>query len=361
MVGYIYHIKNTINGKMYIGQTIQYDVRKKTHLNDLKKNKHHSQKLQRAWNKYGEENFIFEVQEYEINNIEELYLLEQEEIKKYDSYFNGYNMTIGGEGIIKKYYTFEEYCFIYFGNVKFEGMMRETAKFLNVDKSVISDIVHGKTYKEYFNLLNSISEEEKQLYINKFIATFGIDINNPPQIRNKLKVDYNILAICKCIMDFYENTGKPLERILGYASGTMSALKREIKYQKALNIYNSYTNEEKKKIADRYYIEWKVLDEKKSTIGAEVAKLTQEEYNIAYAAREEGYGYSCIALYFKIAPNTVKDWFNGRSRKKNLEIYKNLSLEQKQEYHSKIPHKDLQLLENEREHLLRTRNSNRPF
>ena len=57
------------------------------------------------------------------------------------------------------------------------------------------------------------------------------------------------------------------------------------------------------------------MNEKKNTIGAEIAKLTQEEYNIAYAAREEGYGYSCIALYFKIAPNTVKDWFNGRSRK----------------------------------------------
>lgn len=49
--GYIYHITNTVNNKRYIGQTINFQVRKNTHLRNLRDNKHYSLKLQRAWNK----------------------------------------------------------------------------------------------------------------------------------------------------------------------------------------------------------------------------------------------------------------------------------------------------------------------
>lgn len=44
MKGYIYHITNKINGKCYIGQTIHYDIRKATHLRDLRNSCHHSKK-----------------------------------------------------------------------------------------------------------------------------------------------------------------------------------------------------------------------------------------------------------------------------------------------------------------------------
>jgi len=64
----IYSIKNTINEAIYIGSTKNFSKRKKTHKNSLIKNKHHSIHLQRAWNKYGEENFKFEIiEECEIN------------------------------------------------------------------------------------------------------------------------------------------------------------------------------------------------------------------------------------------------------------------------------------------------------
>lgn len=346
---------------MYVGQTIHFEVRKKTHLNSLRKGKHHSIKLQRAWDKYGEENFEFICKEVEINRIEDLLLLEQKEIREHDSYFNGYNMTIGGEGIIRKNFTLERYCFIYFGNTVFEGMMRETANFLNVDKSVISDITKGITYPEYYELIPQISEEEKQIYLKNFVQTFGIDVNNPPKILNKQKVDYQKLAFCMCIMDYYENVGKSLERILGYSKGTMSALKTRKHYQKALEIYDSFSNKKKKEYADKYYKEWKILEEEKQTKNSTTVGLTQEDYNLAYAMREEGYGYTCVALYLGIKPSTVKDWFSGKSRAKNLEVYKCLSNEEKNKYHNKIPHIELQKLENDRERLLRQRNSNRPF
>jgi len=60
----IYKITNIINNKIYVGSAINLNKRKKKHLYDLKHNIHHSIHLQRAWGKYGEDNFSFEVIEY---------------------------------------------------------------------------------------------------------------------------------------------------------------------------------------------------------------------------------------------------------------------------------------------------------
>lgn len=57
----IYKIENTLNKKVYIGSTNNFSYRKQTHFKLLKSNKHHSIKLQRAFNKYGEDNFKFEI------------------------------------------------------------------------------------------------------------------------------------------------------------------------------------------------------------------------------------------------------------------------------------------------------------
>lgn len=57
----IYQIKNLINGKLYIGSAKDFHIRTLKHLNFLKHNKHHCKHLQAAWNKYGENNFKFEL------------------------------------------------------------------------------------------------------------------------------------------------------------------------------------------------------------------------------------------------------------------------------------------------------------
>ena len=60
MIG-IYKIANKIDGKVYVGQSSQIEKRWKKHIETLNKNKHDNQYLQNAWNKYGKDNFIFEV------------------------------------------------------------------------------------------------------------------------------------------------------------------------------------------------------------------------------------------------------------------------------------------------------------
>jgi len=60
----IYNIRNIKNGKIYIGSAINIKNRGHVHINELENNKHHSKHLQHSWNKYGKNNFVFEVIEY---------------------------------------------------------------------------------------------------------------------------------------------------------------------------------------------------------------------------------------------------------------------------------------------------------
>jgi group I intron endonuclease len=64
MASGIYKIYNLIDDNFYIGSSVNLRKRESTHFNLLKKNKHHCIYLQNAVNKYGINNFIFEIIEY---------------------------------------------------------------------------------------------------------------------------------------------------------------------------------------------------------------------------------------------------------------------------------------------------------
>ena len=95
-MGLIYKIENRINGKIYIGQTIQtLRARFGGHLNSLKASNNHKEgSLYYDMQKYGVTNFDVSVIERCDNN--KLSERETYYINKYDSYNNGYNRTNGG-------------------------------------------------------------------------------------------------------------------------------------------------------------------------------------------------------------------------------------------------------------------------
>jgi len=57
----IYTVINKVNGHQYIGSSANIERRWGVHLCKLRKGNHHSNHLQNAWNKYGEEKFEFVV------------------------------------------------------------------------------------------------------------------------------------------------------------------------------------------------------------------------------------------------------------------------------------------------------------
>lgn len=72
----IYRIINIVNGKFYLGSSNDLRKRKREHIWALRKGAHINDYLQKAFNKYGEKNFIFEVLEY-VNNESDLRKIEQ--------------------------------------------------------------------------------------------------------------------------------------------------------------------------------------------------------------------------------------------------------------------------------------------
>lgn len=93
---YIYKIENLINHKKYIGLTNNLARRKARHFTDLNRGCHDNSFLQKEYIKYGKENFSFEkIFEGEVSP-KEIGIKEQEYIKYYNSYLNGYNQNEGG-------------------------------------------------------------------------------------------------------------------------------------------------------------------------------------------------------------------------------------------------------------------------
>lgn len=73
----IYKILNIVNGNFYIGSALNFKKRKSFHLRDLKNDKHHNKHLQNAYNKYGKDNFIFEL----------ISICEKENLMKIEQYY----------------------------------------------------------------------------------------------------------------------------------------------------------------------------------------------------------------------------------------------------------------------------------
>jgi group I intron endonuclease len=96
MVG-IYRIINRKDGKCYYGSSANIDKRFSLHLKTLRSGTHHNAHLQRAWTKYGENAFVFEIVEY--CNADQLLVVEQAYL---DSNVDGYNIgkkSSGGDNI----------------------------------------------------------------------------------------------------------------------------------------------------------------------------------------------------------------------------------------------------------------------
>ena len=137
----IYKIQNLINNNCYIGQSKNIELRWKEH----KKNKGCLKyPLYLAFQKYKLENFSFEIVEecsQELLNEKEIYW-----IKKFDSYFNGYNQTLGGNQHSINQKISDEDLFLIINLLQNSKLtQREISKQFNIGEDTVSEINMGKT------------------------------------------------------------------------------------------------------------------------------------------------------------------------------------------------------------------------
>ena len=144
----IYKIINKVNSKLYVGSTKDFEQRKKRHFYDLNRNKHHSAKLQRAYNKYGEDSFEFQtIEECEFDALTDR---EQYWMDTYNSYGDGgYNCSIMAHRAMNSY-----------GNMVSEKTMQKNGHYLESFLVLLN---------LYFLELFHLSFGLKQLYLTTFL------------------------------------------------------------------------------------------------------------------------------------------------------------------------------------------------
>lgn len=150
----IYMIKNKINNKFYIGQSIDIEERWKQHIREFKGNYHNNIYLQNAWNKYGQDNFEFSIlEECCETSLDEKEIYWIDYYKAYEKQ-KGYNLTFGGQ-LNNKCYTEdikEKMSEIRLNNDKFRGD--------NLKQSVLSD-------EEVFDIKHLLLKGIKPIEISK--------------------------------------------------------------------------------------------------------------------------------------------------------------------------------------------------
>lgn len=190
----IYYFRNKNNNKYYIGQAINIRKRFNKHCFNIK-TENNNYPIYKAIIQYGIENFEFGIicvykgTEPQEKIKKALDYLEKLYIKKYNSYSEGYNQTLGGDGGILGYKMTEEQKIhisenskkvaadgrygIYIYNIKEEKEyfflnLRIASEYFNVNKDSLRSAMHRnglysnnlivrKTREEIYNFINTTS------------------------------------------------------------------------------------------------------------------------------------------------------------------------------------------------------------
>lgn len=222
-MAYIYSILNIKNNKAYIGQTIRDNLwdRIRKHFEKLRANTHPNKKLQNAYNKYGEESFIYfplcSCKNYELNELEIKY------IKLFDTFKTGYNMTEGGQGVISKDAQLKNKIS---NQIKWDNIYKINPNSFEIEKIYASQNEAAKMENIH---LSSIAKscKDKGRVIKNYIYIKESDYTTlwKPHIRT------NAMPLClidknDCIICFFESK-KDAMRYFGF--GNTSSIDRKIK------------------------------------------------------------------------------------------------------------------------------------
>lgn len=199
--GGVYRIVNNINCKLYIGSSVHVNRRIYTHIQALNGKYHGNIHLQNAWDKYGSENFSFDVIEIIDGNEEDIRKREQywlDYYKSYDYKF-GYNIShyaIGGGGYVISEETRKKLSDSHKGKVHSE----ETKKKMSEIKQGKNNPYYGKSHTEETKIKMKKSHQGENSPKSKLTEKDVINILKmlcehitPMEIRNKYNISESAL------------------------------------------------------------------------------------------------------------------------------------------------------------------------
>ena len=178
----IYIIKNDINNKVYIGQSVDPKERFKAHCQKKDKDIY----FDKIIHKYGKEHFWYEILEAQIENYNKR---EQYWIKYYNCIIpNGYNVSLGGDqtgssqkgvNVKNSVIKTEEELFSIIKDIQETNLtFIEIGKKYNINKGIISKINTGRNYK-----LDILEYPLRPFYQGKKILT----LHQEKEIKNLIK------------------------------------------------------------------------------------------------------------------------------------------------------------------------------
>lgn len=191
MLGIIYIITNTINNKVYIGQTIQpLQKRWEGHTRKGSSFGERNMCIKRAIRKYGKANFtITKLEDCPIDLLDER---EKFYISYYDSYNNGYNSTIGGKDGVKSPKLRKEEQLLCVELYQAGFSLRDIAKEFNVDKATVKHILEinniglrlTRTYKFSSENRRQILEDSQRMTRKEVMQRWNISKGYLSQLIN---------------------------------------------------------------------------------------------------------------------------------------------------------------------------------
>lgn len=194
MISGIYQIRNTVNGKVYVGQSKDLAQRKRVHRRMLLDGKHYNRYLQRSFNKYGEDSFAFEVLEY---------CKEEHLIKKERQWIKNMNSEYADKGYNAAY-----------AYILFKGYDRNKRINLSERKRVVREYTDESREKFRISIAKYWSQEEN--IIKKSLSQSVMELETIVKIKTLLKEDLDVTP--QEVADKYNVSVNSIHHIIALAS-----------------------------------------------------------------------------------------------------------------------------------------------
>jgi group I intron endonuclease len=223
----IYLIQNIKNGKGYVGSSLDIDSRWRTHRRTLNNNTHHNEYLQRSYNKYGRENFMYSILEI-VEDTNNLTNKEHEWIEKLNTISpTGYNACMPNKDHPSGIGEHSEETKETLRRRRFEQMFNELSeedyikwkqklidrknRIITCKKNKSKILVFNKNSGELLHTFNTVKETAEFLNIKakKIVAVLNEEVTD--------KKSGKKIRSYKGYKFVYENTYKPgMEKVSGY-------------------------------------------------------------------------------------------------------------------------------------------------